>query len=592
MESVKHDLIHSTYKKGRLIVLGFILLSVLFMSVGYASNYQSILSSKGIIGIGTGNKNLEIISIEMVDYDNINSHSEKYEISSDSTDKEKILVANIDLDFYRTMGSDDSFIEYKITIKNNSLESRTFSDYSSNYSFNGDSATYTYKLSGASKGTTIIDPGESVTFTLTLYLSDTTRSTHYYLTDNFKFNFGEVDLNSFRLSPSLVTKNVSFNDLNSIIPVSFKVINKSNDNATYEVYSGNDNFTFVSSDGSKLNSFNIDAGTSQDITAYLMVSDEHFFDNTSYVVDVKIKTTSPSILIYDVGDIDVTIPQSKTFTLLSGKTINKASSIDFLNTSNTAGIYKTLENEEPIYFYRGNVNNNYVSFAGYTWRIIKIDKYGVRVILNTSSGSSKWANSTTVTNSGETGLTEAKEVLDYDNSLVKTSLDSWFSSNLSSYKINGVIKTSNFCVDNSTVILSGSNNTSVYYFGSYKRIGSDTTNYTPLFNCESQYNREYDIGLISADEVAFAGGVFNTDTSNYYMYWNTGSWWTISPSYYDSGTNLKTVNVFEVTANGNLTDWPDSDLVAGTRYIRPVITLNTERLSGGAGTSSNPYTFS
>ena len=24
---------------------------------------------------------------------------------------------------------------------------------------------------------------------------------------------------------------------------------------------------------------------------------------------------------------------------------------------------------ETIYFYRGNVNNNYVSFAGYTWRI-------------------------------------------------------------------------------------------------------------------------------------------------------------------------------------------------------------------------------
>lgn len=67
---------------------------------------------------------------------------------------------------------------------------------------------------------------------------------------------------------------------------------------------------------------------------------------------------------------------------------------------------------------------------------------------------------------------------------------------------------------------------------------------------------------------------------------------TISPSYYDSGSNMKTVNVFSIKSDGTLADWPDANLVAGTRYIRPVITLNIERLSGGNGSSADPYTFS
>lgn len=46
------------------------------------------------------------------------------------------------------------------------------------------------------------------------------------------------------------------------------------------------------------------------------------------------------------------------------------------------------------YYHRGSVENNYVSFAGMTWRIIRINGDGtVRIILNDTTGSSIQFNS-------------------------------------------------------------------------------------------------------------------------------------------------------------------------------------------------------
>lgn len=50
------------------------------------------------------------------------------------------------------------------------------------------------------------------------------------------------------------------------------------------------------------------------------------------------------------------------------------------------GLYATQDNEGTTYFYRGNVQNNYVSFAGYIWRIVRIN--GNRSIRLIYSGTS------------------------------------------------------------------------------------------------------------------------------------------------------------------------------------------------------------
>ena len=54
------------------------------------------------------------------------------------------------------------------------------------------------------------------------------------------------------------------------------------------------------------------------------------------------------------------------------------------NTSDKSGLYvSTATNTgKPTYYFRGNVENNYVSFAGFTWRIVRINEDGtIRIIM-------------------------------------------------------------------------------------------------------------------------------------------------------------------------------------------------------------------
>ena len=53
------------------------------------------------------------------------------------------------------------------------------------------------------------------------------------------------------------------------------------------------------------------------------------------------------------------------------------------------GLYKETDSQGTTYFYRGNVQNNYVSYAGYIWKIIRRNGDGsVRMIYNGNSTSS------------------------------------------------------------------------------------------------------------------------------------------------------------------------------------------------------------
>ena len=51
------------------------------------------------------------------------------------------------------------------------------------------------------------------------------------------------------------------------------------------------------------------------------------------------------------------------------------------NDTETDGLYMTEDDEGESYYYRGAVKNNYVSFAGFIWRIIRRNGDGsVRLI--------------------------------------------------------------------------------------------------------------------------------------------------------------------------------------------------------------------
>lgn len=59
-----------------------------------------------------------------------------------------------------------------------------------------------------------------------------------------------------------------------------------------------------------------------------------------------------------------------------------------------SGLYEYNTSNGTTYFYRGAVENNYVKFAGFIWRIIRINEDGsIRMILDGDIGSVKWNDS-------------------------------------------------------------------------------------------------------------------------------------------------------------------------------------------------------
>lgn len=587
------------YKKHRVIVLIVLLITLFSFSIGHAANLTSILRMFGSATVGTTDNSFEIKSIDTLSsiylYNNINSYN--FGIKEDGTSNKYILTADFTLSFRRSSGSSAPSVTYNILIRNNTSSNKLFESINSNYSFSSTSTTtLNYSLgNNLVPGVTIIKPGESIEVTLQLSLPATvTRNNIYNLTESIEFIFSDSGDSSLNFITSLETPSVVFNNQGELKKINVFVFNRSKVPVTFDFKIDNTNFLIVDDNGNDLSSYTLDAGETKTYELYLKMNLRIIMVDTKENIKVYASVKDPQIVRYDSGVVSAGVPETGSSKILGNKNIIHDSNVDFTSTNNSAGIYKS-DSGDITYFYRGNVTNNYVKFLNMNWRIIRIDKDGTRIILDSSIGSKAWSNSKTVTNSGASGLSEAKTIVDYDNSLVKSELDSWYNSNgLNTYKNNGLLKTSKFCVDLSTVTMTGSQtSTTVYYFGSYKRVGFDADNYSPSFTCDSEYIREYDIGLISADEVVFAGGVFNNATTNYYLYNKDISsvWWTISPSYYDSGTNMKTVSVFTINSDGTLSDWPDADLTTGSRGIRPVITLDTDRLSSGTGTSTDPYIF-
>ena len=108
------------------------------------------------------------------------------------------------------------------------------------------------------------------------------------------------------------------------------------------------------------------------------------------------------------------------------------------NTSDKSGLYKSIDTNggEPTYYFRGNVTNNYVSFAGQTWRIVRINEDGtIRLIMQDGINN----NAGYAFNSNYNNYT----YMYYTNSEIKNLLENWYStniemdSNLSSKVVNG-----------------------------------------------------------------------------------------------------------------------------------------------------------
>lgn len=268
---------------------------------------------------------------------------------------------------------------------------------------------------------------------------------------------------------------------------------------------------------------------------------------------------------------------------------------------------------EQVNYYRGSVNNNYVYFAGYYWRIIRINGDGsIRLLYAGSTKDATGTNDqieTSAFNSqrnlplyvgymyGNTSVTTLDEVnANTNNSTIKSYLNSWYSSNLNEY--SEFIADSGFCNDRTLATRSENRNgvqtnTTTYYAG-YNRY---YTNYSPTLICPDAENDlftlsgntkgnqalTYPIGLITIDELMLAGARNGSINKQYYTF-SGSAYWTMSPNYFTSA--LFASNVFFHHSDGSVTIWA----IDGTMGARPVINLNANvEISSGIGTQNEPF---
>ena len=370
---------------------------------------------------------------------------------------------------------------------------------------------------------------------------------------------------------------------------------------------------------------------------------------------------------------------------------------DFSKTATTdEGLFTAEDDDGTSYYYRGAVKNNYVAFAGFTWRIIRQNgdgsirmiyagkttsdsgsttiienstfnneywnptyvgyKYGEQLSLHENNGTTlyNWFTNTRkydfgtgysfdestkkftltgdiqqltwkdnheeiVQNSLYTCLntscyvlykvtgysndttmvvkpvsysnnTYEDTLLNEKNSTIKDKVDYWYVTNLTEYT-KYLANTTYFCNDRVISTGDGYSINSGTTYGPYNRL---YVHRTPTLKCSQSADKltfssdgsalNYPIALITADEIALAGGYEGKANSSFYLY-NGQGYWTMSPSYFSSSSGA--AYVCDLHSSGKLDIWTSTSNSFG---VRPVINLKTDiQIAKGDGTALNPY---
>ena len=306
-------------------------------------------------------------------------------------------------------------------------------------------------------------------------------------------------------------------------------------------------------------------------------------------------------------------------TILANNTVNETTP-DFskVTTASEKGLYKadddyTATTGMKSYYFRGAVDNNWVKFGKDStgkdiyWRIIRINGDGsIRMIY---TGTTAPTESTKVVMTG-TGTqinattykfnsnynkaqyvgymyTEGQQHGNSTPSTIKQAIENWYAG--TTLKDNALISQDQiFCNDRSASSVGAS-----YYYSAYERLNS---NKKPILTCPEESDKftskggsignktlEYPVGLITADEVAMAGGKWATGNSSYYLYTNQ-NYWLGSPSYFSSGMYA---DEFYVNSSGYL--YYNSG-VNSPYGVRPVVSLSSKAKLSGNGTYNDVYT--
>ena len=327
-----------------------------------------------------------------------------------------------------------------------------------------------------------------------------------------------------------------------------------------------------------------------------------------------------------ISNINLNIAMSKTLydqLLIDNPRIQTRTDFNTTFTeTNTGTLYKATESiagntPKDVYYFAGDAKNNWVKFGGFYWRIIRTNyDESIRLLYsgtshNTTSGyiwtsafNSPYNNDPMLVGYmyGTSGSLASNRT-NTNNSAIKTYIDNWYQNNLSSYS-KYISTEAVYCSDRELAPGSTYNtgNTSFSY-ATKERLN---TNKTPTYNCtnikdafsgsNSEAKLTYPIGLMTADEIAYAGGKeFTSLPSPYAWYYLnsaggsiTGStyWWSLSPFGW-SGSYSTVWVVFGSSNPGYLSYIRANDTSYG---VRPAISLKScIKYSTGNGAPETPY---
>ena len=284
------------------------------------------------------------------------------------------------------------------------------------------------------------------------------------------------------------------------------------------------------------------------------------------------------------------------------------------------GLYQGADDYGTTYYYRGNVKNNNVYFAGYYWQIVRINGDGsIRLIYNgtekNATGVKQSINNRTYQFNSKyndpayvgymygdpDATTFGKVHANTNDSTIKAAVDSWYKTNIADKGYSQYVSTAvGFCGDRSFYTNNGGSggdgvqtdkDTS---FGAFGRYQANTAQFTCPEPARDLYTTAdsgvgnkaltYPVGLITYDEIVFAG-MDNRHINKLSWIYSTQHTWTMSPSRFSASYGY--ASGWIENSAGYLNHW---GYASNWNGARPVINLKAYvEISGGTGTANEPF---
>ena len=559
-------------RKKRNIKIGALCCLLVFMGIGYAILSQT-LNISGTANM-QGNWSVKITNMKLLE---ANKTGRATEVSSSYTN----TTASFEADLYMPGDS----IEYEVTVTNNGNIDAVLNDIKQTKT----NQHKDIKFSNSLIGTEVLTAGSTMTFTMKVeFLESATEIPDIEKTE-YKIELVYIQYNGGEYTPPA----------QSIGTLSDKILADNTAQSDSSI-----NFSQISSDTNGKGLYYTSTNTEGNKTTYYFRGDVtnnyvKFRSQTKNTCRYNGKDVEYVDIANEISSDNPTEEQCLSTNVCVINDYDYIVGIDETTDIKCSDIGGTLATGENATF-TANVTEYIL------WRVVRINEDGsTRLITESPVGRSAF-NTNSRDNAyvgymyGTAGSTTYEAThTNTNNSTIKTYLDNWYQENLLSYT-SYMSLDAGFCNDRSIASTANTWNSSDKalgygtedtYYGAYNRLYKRKQ---PQFAClqtndlfttatSSKGNKAltYPVGLITLDEVVYAGGSYEATNENYYLNNNT-DYWTMSPWHFGG------VDAFVGRVNGfDSVFYGSSSAVLG---VRATVNLSSYvEITSGDGTFDNPY---